>query len=1118
MFQQELTYKKNIQAQSPLVELIETLTQGVTPFSTTIRTPSEAKIIKIHEDLLFIGLKNGEVRTYNLLTSVLMSKFSTNEPCLVSLTIDCPSSTIITVGKSSKIQYWSYEGFLLMRIENNHSSRITNILMTDDILFLSDINGNLSSRSFLSFKTVQGHASKITCLESKEIIVTGSHDCCIKAWDKTLNLLGTMTSNKFIHRICFISEKKLASAGSRSLFCIWNLNTYTLEREIQSEENWVRSIAGTFCENYIISGTNDSCVRYWNMQSLYNESFESFTAHDGPVTNICTNASGSLIITSGQDRTVKIWQACRELKKRSQLIEHTDYISCLIVSEDDKFLYSGSADRTICKWDISKSKLVYKLIGHTQSVTAIGIFNKKIISISEDRDMIIWKNEIIEKKVSFFEYLSCLCSCDDYIFIGGCSGKIFVHDIHYERVKEFEAHWNVVTTLVYRNKKLYSGSRDQFIKIWDTNDYSKIYSFKAHSSVVNKICLLPNENMLVSTGCDCTYKVWFIGSPPIEITFREHKSSISAIALNSNGWYNYTGDKEGNVIVWCNEEFVSMTSFKLNDSIHDICSLKFEPLIAIASGNKIHLLTDLLADNHLLTIPNTQSYLYFLYISCLLKGKATPFKHLFKDYIIMPIRLNILHIMAYINDSVGIKEALKCRVKFFSSDGENPLRIALNKKSYQSADIILKHIPIYRNKSNPYIYKIIENEIIELLPLNLKHLPGLLHDAFPIRKCPELPQFGEIKGTTIFASDSINLKPENFQIKAGGRNAIEFRVCIFQLPLEIGSSDCIVLLENIIKCSNPDIFDQWLIQSVLEYLMNKSYKILMIMALFDFISIMIIIFYFIYFKSNVYFSILILVVNLLFLIHEIMQMYLSFEFYLSDFWNIIDAIRIISSFLAVTFILIDCDSDVKRCALSFAMFFSMLRMISLFRLFSKTRYMIRIIFEVLADISSFLLILLMTTVTMALSLYFSGSKKQNFTKIFLNSYLLNFGQINIDEYDDSWLSITLFLFVLFLNPLVMMNLLIATMGDTFSRIHSSLVISNYKEIASIVLEACTFMFWKRKENNKLYLQSCNKIESESITENIPAKLKKIRFDIENLKGIVLENEDKIDNILNYFNQ
>ena len=105
MFQQELTYKKNIQAQSPLVELIETLTQGVTPFSTTIRTPSEAKIIKIHEDLLFIGLKNGEVRTYNLLTSVLMSKFSTNEPCLVSLTIDCPSSTIITVGKSSKIQY-----------------------------------------------------------------------------------------------------------------------------------------------------------------------------------------------------------------------------------------------------------------------------------------------------------------------------------------------------------------------------------------------------------------------------------------------------------------------------------------------------------------------------------------------------------------------------------------------------------------------------------------------------------------------------------------------------------------------------------------------------------------------------------------------------------------------------------------------------------------------------------------------------------------------------------------------------------------------------------------------------------------------------------------------------
>ena len=96
----------------------------------------------------------------------------------------------------------------------------------------------------------------------------------------------------------------------------------------------------------------------------------------------------------------------------------------------------------------------------------------------------------------------------------------------------------------------------------------------------------------------------------------------------------------------------------------------------------------------------------------------------------------------------------------------------------------------------------------------------------------------------------------------------------------------------------------------------------------------------------------------------------------------------------------------------------------------------------------------------------------------------------------------------------MMNLLIATMGDTYSRVQSNIVISNYKEIASLVLEACTLLIWKRSSNEKKYLQSCRLKENASDTGSISMKLKKMKNEIDRISQISLSNSHKLDQILN----
>ena len=54
-------------------------------------------------------------------------------------------------------------------------------------------------------------------------------------------------------------------------------------------------------------------------------------------------------------------------------------------------------------------------------------------------------------------------------------------------------------------------------------------------------------------------------------------------------------------------------------------------------------------------------------------------------------------------------------------------------------------------------------------------------------------------------------------------------------------------------------------------------------------------------------------------------------------------------------------------------------------------------------------------------------------------------------------------------PLMLLNLLIAIISDTFDRVYSNRIASDYKEIANLILEQENLMFWNRKKRGLKYL-------------------------------------------------
>jgi len=136
-----------------------------------------------------------------------------------------------------------------------------------------------------------------------------------------------------------------------------------------------------------------------------------------------------------------------------------------------------------------------------------------------------------------------------------------------------------------------------------------------------------------------------------------------------------------------------------------------------------------------------------------------------------------------------------------------------------------------------------------------------------------------------------------------------------------------------------------------------------------------------------------------------------------------------------------------------------IRGISYFTVWQQTRYMINLLAVVFIHMIPFLILLFYTTITFALLLYaYESDPSLDFLTFLENSYTLNLGGINTDGYDSmDWVIFGLSTLV---NPIVMLNLLIAILGDSFNDVQDNQEIADKKELASIILDIELLMSWK----------------------------------------------------------
>lgn len=447
-------------------------------------------------------------------------------------------------------------------------------------------------------------------------------------------------------------------------------------------------------------------------------------------------------------------------------------------------------------------------------------------------------------------------------------------------------------------------------------------------------------------------------------------------------------------------------------------------------------------------------------------------------------------------------------------EGNSAMYYALSRNSQSCIDCILQFMVDLGDKDR-YLFSVysysIRDDFTKLVKNKSNYLLDYLNTLFYVSNESHLPLFAIPKGKLPlhYFSNTEHINPDTFVYKkaevSGNEEHLEFKTIPFAIPFNVGSSESIRLIESIQNCSRPEILQSELISLIIKLKWSKFRSFILFQTILIWLNLISMTYIVIYDLRYHIMFLLFLCINFLLLTYEIVQIIVLGVKEYASFWNSIDFLR----FLAVITFTVCCfygyAGDLKFYTVWGMIFLNYFRGLTGFRAFSQTRFYLRLISRSFFDTIPFIIIFFYSTIAFGVldyGLIPSKNPDSVFTIIWKSSYDLNLGNFtnNSDNFDLKYVH---FMLASVVNVIIMLNLLISILGDSFEKFQVEAGQLDAMEMLDVIAEIEKIMFWARESSQNVYIQRCYQRGYASSSQNWQGRVFKIEKKIDEFSNKVV---------------
>ena len=1089
-----------------------------------ISTPFKGTCLETTKDQKFFvfGSREGRLAVCDIEKKQLITDTDLKEGSIWSIAISADDKHVFTGGQGGTIRKFLLSNLTEVKVLESHTDEVNIVLLSKENHFLYSCSDD-------------GSVKKWDLANGNKARNLYNHKGKVYGMD-----LGRKTDN-------------LASCSSDGSVMVYNIQSETIEFNmvIENTQQWCVKISPG--DKYLVSGGDDGLIQIWHFGDW--NVHRVLKGHRDRVRCLNISNNGKYLISGGIDHLIKIWDLSSS-KDELTIFGHKDWVKGILVSDDNLFIHTMSDDCTIMTSRVNlvdthtnksipktffdlifnpKDKHLYAVSSDSIYKTRQGEFelfqtySKQILSVhfvNNFTSLIVFfhqeKSTEIEvachqignnsmksvKTLKTSSLVSTTAASDDgkYFFTGE-SFRITVWDQRNgELVHVFKSHMGEVTSLAVSNIHLFAGDSKGVVKYYHLSDgFMEIAQFVVDSSAaVQHLKATPDLKYLIYTTSNSLVHIWSIRCKTLvrEIQLASPATKIQVTTDSNYLFFTYSDQIE----LWKLDSFSKHTQMTVKENVVSLGFNQSENHLLIGFSSYIQFLQNPLKVTGFSVFGHYDRHSQFFdYVNKIIRGEVPKFDQSMNDWVIEPYHMNVLHLYAYFNLRQHLVKGLESNAPFFpSKQGSTALSISIEKKLQECTEAVLEHIK-KTAKANPFILFYLSDTLPAINRYSYPKISQLYEVLFTKSYTSNLPKFCEsgvslplvkhsnqiLQGRNKFLKDEKYGKEET---------SIEFIQSYVKLPTVYGSSGSLDFLNSLIECKNIEVFSSGLVKLILEEKW-KRIRWVYVLETIMYVAYLVILCYYSKFKEvrSQYLLIAPMAINVLLFFNELLQLVYSGFKYLQSFWNIIDLTRFVLFTYYFVVISVNYHTELDQNLILIAtLVFSLVRGISYFRIHTSTRWVISLIFDVFFQLWAMFSVALYCIASLFVLYYCLSAENSLFLQV----------PEKFESLEYEWFMLFA---VLFINPLIILNLFISIVGDSFEKSQDEKIVKNGRDLAELIFEAELLLLCRRRNNVNKFVGVLREEILEVRAQSTPGhRMKRIAETIEELNGAAGRKGEEIE--------